>query len=134
MSARGAGPDGGIAVGAPHTGADGARGRAVVVVGEGRPPRVIEVDGVRRKRAREIDLEEGLRLSGRGLRAFLVTPSTAAEVSREEFRTPLSERRDVFELGPGDPVPAAFLHVYGRRRGSVDDRVLVASVAQGRPV
>lgn len=105
----------------------------VRTLGEGLPPRGIELDGAWRKRGREIECEDALRLSERSVRRFLVTPSGSSELTADQFRVLVTEYCGLFSVGPGDPVAEAFLHVFGRREGKEDHRILVASVAQWGP-
>ena len=121
---------GGHAVDLPPPFADAVPTDGLTVVGEGLPPRGVELDGVWRKRGREIDCAAALRLSERSVRRLLLTPHVSVELTADQFRVLVTDYCRLFGPGPGDPVAEAFLHVYGRREHGADHRVLLASVVQ----
>jgi hypothetical protein len=103
------------------------------LLGEGLPPKALVLDGSYRKRGRELKSADALKLSERGIRRILLTPSTARALNPSQFRELLTVYQDVFLMHPGDLAPEAFLHVYGRRANGVDTRLLVASVVEWGP-
>lgn len=94
------------------------------------PPRVLEIEGVLRRRNREITPEEALRFSGRGLRSFVLGWKVGSEVSHDELRQVLATYAAEFaEKGPGHP-PEASAYIYGRNdpRKREDTRIVVACI------
>ena len=96
------------------------------------PPNSVDVDGHVWRFNREVSVEQGLRLAGRGLRTFVLSPVLSAEVSTDEFRKIMSAYSSYFsEDGPGH-APDAFVCAYRRRadRAWGDTRIVVACILE----
>lgn len=94
------------------------------------PPKVLTVDGVQRRRNREVTPEEAVTLAGRGLRSFLVDFGFACEVTAEELVEVVTRYRSHFDgMGEGHP-PEAWACLHGRRnpKTSEDTRIVVVTV------
>jgi hypothetical protein len=96
------------------------------------PPKTLEVDGHVRTRNRELSVEQAQRLARSGIRTFVLSPVSSAEVSTDQFLGLLSAYSGYFDgMGPGHP-PEASVHVYGRRsdRTGGDTRIVVACILE----
>ena len=94
------------------------------------PPKELTVDGVLRRRNRDIPPEEAVRLAARGLRSFVLAWQFATEVATEELAHVLARYAADFDgMGPGHP-PEASAHIYGRRHPQThqDTRIVVACI------
>jgi hypothetical protein len=92
------------------------------------PRKELLVDRVVRRRNREVEVDQALVFSARGMRRFMLTFDLCAEVTDAQFQAVVAASRDRFR--DLDPYPEAHLHVYGRRdEGGQDTRILVASIA-----
>lgn len=94
------------------------------------PPRGLVIDGVPRRRNREISPEEAVRFSGRGLPTYRVSSGFGTAASGEQLAGVVGAYRSHFDgMGPGHP-PEASAHVYGRRdpRAREDTRIVVVCV------